>query len=170
VRRLRALVRLDRSGRAPCSVEQIVRETIALCQPDLDHAHIVAHWGAAIKFPLVMVDMLQIEQTLLNLMKNSIEAIAEGKHRNGVIDIEAVLHNRDMVEIQVADNGPGFPPDCKDPFLPFVSQKREGLGIGLRLCRSIIEAHGGRLWLNRDAARGAEVCFTLPIAQEIQDG
>lgn len=167
VRRLRALVRLDRSGRAPCNVEQIVREAIALCQPGLDHGQIVVQWGAATRLPLVMVDMLQIEQTLLNLMKNSIEAIAEGKRRNGVIDIAAVLRNRDMVEIRVADNGPGFPPDCKDPFLPFVSRKREGLGVGLRLCRSIIEAHGGRLWLNRDAARGAEVCFTLPIAKEI---
>jgi two-component system sensor kinase FixL len=74
-----------------------------------------------------------------------------------------------MVEIQVADNGPGFPPDFIDPFLPFTSQKTEGLGIGLSLCRSIVEAHGGRLWLNRDV-RGAEVRFTLPVAKEVQHG
>jgi two-component system, LuxR family, sensor kinase FixL len=166
VRRLRALVRLDRSARAPCSVEQIVMEAIALCQPALDHNHIVVHWAVLAKLPRVMVDMLQIEQTLLNLMKNSIEAILEDKQRNGVIVIEAVLQHSDMVEIKVADNGPGFPPDLVDAFLPFTSKKAEGLGIGLPLCRSIIEAHGGRLWLNR-GARGADIRFTLPVAEEV---
>jgi C4-dicarboxylate-specific signal transduction histidine kinase len=75
VRRLRALVRLDRSGRVPCSVERIVRETIALCQPDLDRGDIVVRCSVAAHLPPIMVDMLQIEQTLLNLMRNSIEAI-----------------------------------------------------------------------------------------------
>jgi len=88
-----------------------------------------------------MVDVLQIQQTLLNLMWNSIEAITEAEHRDGAISIEAVSGDRNRVEIRVADNGPGFPPDFMDPFLPFASQKAEGLGIGLSLCRSIIEAH-----------------------------
>ena len=165
VRRLRALIRLDRSGRAPCGVDRIVEEAIALCQPALDRNQVVVHWSAATKLPLVTVDMLQIEQVLLNLMRNSIEAVAEGKRFNGVIDIRATMNDREMVEIKVADNGPGFPSDPIDPFLPFSSQKPEGLGIGLRLCRSIVEAHGGRLWLNRDV-RGAEVRFTLPVAKE----
>jgi two-component system, LuxR family, sensor kinase FixL len=166
VRRLRALVRLDRTARAPCSVEQIVKDSIALCQPGLDHTHIIVRWTAPAKLPRVMVDILQIEQTLLNLIKNSIEAISENKHRNGVIDIKAVLQHSDMVEIQVADNGPGFSPDFADAFLPFTSKKAEGLGVGLPLCRTIVEAHGGLLWLNREA-RGAEVRFTLPVAKEI---
>ena len=169
VRRLRALVRLDRSGRVPCSVERIVKETIALCQPALDRSHIAVHWRVAATLPPVMVDMLQIQQTLLNLMRNSIEAITEAQHRDGAISIEAVSDNHNRVEIRVADNGPGFPPDFMDPFLPFASEKAEGLGIGLPLCRSIVEAHGGRLWLNRDA-RGAVVHFTLPVAKEIQHG
>src|SRR5262249_58323242 len=63
VRRLRALVRLDRSGRVPCSVERIVRETIALSQPALDRSHIAVRWSVAAQLPPVMVDMLQIEQT-----------------------------------------------------------------------------------------------------------
>jgi two-component system, LuxR family, sensor kinase FixL len=170
VRRLRALVRLDRSARASCSVERIVRETIALCQPALDRSHIAVIWDVDTTLPPVMADMLQIGQTLLNLLRNSIEAIAESKHRSGVITIEAVLDDRHRVEIRVADNGPGFPPDfMDDPFLPLASQKAEGLGIGLPLCRSIVEAHGGRLWLDRNA-RGAAVHFTLPVAKEYQHG
>jgi signal transduction histidine kinase len=167
VRRLRALIRLDRSGRAPCNVEKIVKQAVALCQPALDRSQVVVHWNAAAKLPLVMVDTLQIEQVLLNLLRNSIEAVAEDKRCDGVINIRAATHDGEWVELQVIDNGPGFPSDSIDPFLPFTSQKPEGLGIGLRLCRSIVEAHGGRLWLNR-GARGAEVHFTLPIAKELR--
>jgi two-component system, LuxR family, sensor kinase FixL len=170
VRRLRSLVRLDRSGRAPCSVERIVKETIALCRPALDRSHIDVRWSVDTRLPPVMVDSLQIGQTLLNLMRNSIEAITETGRANGVIVIRAALNDGNDVEIGVADNGPGFPPDFVDnPFLPLASQKAEGLGMGLPLCRSIVEAHGGRLWLNRNA-RGGDVRFTLPAAKEWQHG
>jgi len=165
VRRLRALFRLDRSGRATCSVEEIITETVALCQPALDRSRSVVRWSAAADIPSVMVDMLQIEQTLLNIVRNSIEAIEESSHGKGLINIEAASRGGREVEIWVADNGPGFPSDFTDRFLPFGSRKKEGLGIGLSLCRSIVEAHGGRLWLNRKA-RGAEVHFTLPAAEE----
>jgi two-component system sensor kinase FixL len=166
VRRLRALVRLDRSARAPCNVERIITRTVALCQPALDRSRSVVRWTTAANLPSVMVDMLQIEQTLLNIMRNSMEAIEESDHPNGVINIEAASKDPRVVEIRVVDNGPGFPSDFIDPFLPFTSRKKEGLGIGLSLCRSIVEAHGGRLWLNRDTG-GADVRFTLPVAEEI---
>jgi two-component system sensor kinase FixL len=170
VRRLRALVRLDRSARAPCSVERIVKEAIALCQPNLDRGQIAVRSSVGANLPLVMVDMLQIEQTLINLMRNSIDAITEARQANGTISIAAVYDEGDSVEIRVADNGPGFPPGFLDnPFLPFASEKAQGLGVGLPLCRSIVEAHGGRLWLTRNV-RGALVHFTLPAAKEIQDG
>ena len=167
VRRLRALVRLDRSSRAACRVEHIVKETIDLCQPDLDRIHVAARSVLAPDLPPVMVDMLQIEQALLNLLRNSIEAI--GDTARGAITVEAVPAG-DFVEMAVRDSGPGFPPDLvANPFLPFASTKAEGLGIGLALCRSIIEAHGGRLWLDGDAP-GGTVCFTLPIVKAAGDG
>jgi two-component system sensor kinase FixL len=163
VRRLRALVRLDRSSRAACRVEHIVKETIDLCRHDLDRIQVTARTVIAADLPPVMVDMLQIEQALLNLLRNSIEAI--GETGRGSISIEAALEGDDFVEIRVRDSGPGFPPDLvANPFLPFASTKAEGLGIGLALCRSIIEAHGGRLRLNGDSPGGA-VHFTLPIVK-----
>jgi signal transduction histidine kinase len=170
VRRLRALVRLDRSGRTPCSVERIVRETIALCQPDLDRGHVAVRSSVAPHLPPVMADMLQVEQTLLNLVRNSIEAITEARQGNGIISIEAVYGEGDKVEIRVADNGPGFPASFLDsPFLPLASEKAQGLGVGLPLCRSIVEAHGGQLWFTRNT-KGALVHFTLPVAREGHNG
>jgi len=163
VRRLRALVRLDHSNRVACRVDHLIRETIDLCRPDLERLAVSVHLTTAADLPPVMVDMLQIEQVLLNLMRNSMEAIGDVGH--GTISIEAALTGAEFVEIRVGDTGPGFPSQlAANPFLPFSSTKQEGLGIGLPLCRSIIEAHGGRIWLDANAI-GAAVHFTLPIAK-----
>lgn len=160
VKRLRALFRLDRTNRAACRVNRIVRETIDLCQPDLDRARLTVQLLIPAGLPAVMVDVLQIEQALLNLVRNSIEAIGKSA---GTITIEAELRDTEFIEITVGDSGPGFPPDrAVNPFLPLSSTKKEGLGIGLSLCRSLIEAHGGRIWLDADAP-GAAMHFTLPI-------
>jgi signal transduction histidine kinase len=159
-------VRLDRSSRTPCNIERIIKETVALCRPALEQHHIGILSSVDPRLPPVTADALQIGQTLLNLMRNAIDALAEARRAGGMITIEAMFNDGDEVEVRVADNGPGFPPDFADnPFLPLTSRKAEGLGIGLSLCRSIIEAHGGRLWLDRHA-RGGDVHFTLPAAQE----
>lgn len=170
VRRLRALVRLDRTSRAPCSVDLIVKETLALCQPDLDRIDAGARVLLADGLPPVMVDILQIEQALLNLVRNSIEAIGDAKQSHGSISIDASVAGGGFVEISVRDSGPGFPPDLLDsPFLPFSSTKSQGFGFGLPLCKSIIEAHGGRLWLDGNS-HGATVHFTLPVAKTSEHG
>ena len=170
VRRLRALVRLDRGSRVPCSVERIVNETLALCQPDLDRIHASCRAVIPSGLPPVMVDILQIEQALLNLLRNSIEAIGEAGGVQGSIAIEAMAAGADFVEIRVSDSGPGFPAERLDnPFLPLSSSKAEGLGFGLPLCKSIIEPHGGRLWLDGNAG-GAIVHFTLPAIKAPHDG
>ena len=169
VRSLRALVRLDASNRAPCGVDRIVRETLALCRPELDRIHATARTVLRNDLRPVMVDILQIEQALLNLLHNSIEAIGEDKSPRGSILIEAFAADEDFVEIRVSDNGPGFPSDLvEDSFLPLSSTKPEGLGFGLPLCKSIVEVHGGRLWLDRNPS-GAVVHFTLPVAKASSD-
>jgi len=165
VRRLRALVRLDRSNRAPVDVDRIVRETLALAQPDLDRIHADTRVHVAPDLPLVMVDLLQVEQALLNLVRNAIEAIGAVGQPRGVVTIEAAATDAGFIELRVSDTGPGFPPDLADgAFLPLASTKTEGLGFGLPLCKSIVEAHGGRLWLGAGAG-GAAIHFTLPAAK-----
>ena len=165
VRQLRALVRLDRSSRAPCRLTQITEEAIELCRPDLERAHVTVEAKIAPDLPPVMADLLQIEQVLINLLRNSIEAISERGSPRGTILIEAKPADEDFIEVRVIDSGPGFPPQFREgAFLPLSSHKAEGLGIGLSLCRSIVEAHGGKLWLD-DSAQGAAICFTLPAAR-----
>lgn len=170
IRRLRALVRLDRSNRAPFAFERLVKEAIELCRPDLDRANVTARFRQPADLPPVLVDMLQIEQVLVNLMRNAVEAIAESGSLQGAIRIEARPADREFVEVRVIDSGPGFPRDqIECGFLPLSSGKADGLGVGLPLCKSIVEAHGGRLWLDA-ISHGASIRFTLPIATKSDDG
>jgi two-component system sensor kinase FixL len=165
VRHLRALVRLDRSNRAPCRFEQILQEALELCGPALDRTGVTVRTDVAADLPRIMVDLLQVEQVLINLLRNAIEAI--GNMRGSVV-IAAKPFDAEFIEIRVVDTGPGFPPQLlESAFLPLSSSKAEGLGIGLPLCRSIVEAHGGRLWID-DRAQGGAVHFTLPIAKTIK--
>jgi len=165
IRRLRALVRLDRSNRALVPFERIAEGMIDLCKPDLDQARVAAHANLAADLPPVMVDVLQIEQVLLNLVRNSIEAISDGGATGGSIWIKARRANNDFIEVHVLDSGPGFSLErIEMAFLPLSSSKPYGLGVGLSLCRSIVDAHGGRLWLE-PRHHGASVHFTLPIAK-----
>jgi signal transduction histidine kinase len=169
VRHLRALVRLDRSNRAPCRLEQIVQETLELCQPDLDRMHVTTRTIIPADVPRVMVDLLQIEQVLINLLRNAIEAIGESESFRGTVLIEAKIFDAEFVEVRVVDSGPGFPRQLpENAFLPLASKKAEGLGIGLTLCRSIVEAHSGKLWLD-DSAQGGAVHFTLPVAKSAHE-
>lgn len=166
VRRLRALVRLDQSGRAPIQLERIVAETLDLCRPDLDQNAIRVRVALESNLPAVMVDLLQVEQVFLNLMRNAIDAMKEAGHKGGAIEIEARQIDSETIEISLSDTGPGFPAELlADNFPPFSSTKIEGLGVGLALSRSIIEAHGGRLSTG-GGAHGAVVRFTLPIATQ----
>jgi two-component system, LuxR family, sensor kinase FixL len=163
IRRLRALVTLDRSNREQCKLHRIIQDTIKLCQPDLDRSNVKLGLVFATGAPTVMIDVLQFQQVLLNLIRNSIEAIAEcNDDRRRSIWIKTKLVEGGFVEIEVADSGPGFPSEfTRDSFLPLTSTKPGGLGIGLPLCTTIVEAHGGTLWFDIDAPGGA-VHFTLP--------
>jgi signal transduction histidine kinase len=165
VRRLRALVRLDRSNRAPCKVDRIFKETIDLCRSDIDRHNIAIRVAVAPETPPVMIDLLQIEQVLINLVRNAVQAMEEQTTARGTVVLEANPTTDGFVEIVVSDTGPGFPRQMMDnAFLPLSSVKADGLGIGLPLCKSIVEAHGGRISL-ASSTKGARVRFTLPIAR-----
>jgi two-component system sensor kinase FixL len=110
----------------------------------------------------ILVDRIQIEQVLLNLLRNSLEALSEAGSPNPRVDISAALEGS-LVEISVDDNGPGVPADIVDRlFEPFVTTKSRGMGLGLTISRSIVEAHGGRLACTRRADNGCSFTITLP--------
>lgn len=162
VRQLRALIRLDQSGRAPVSFERVVRETLDLYRPALDRHGIAVRVALDADLPPVMIDLLQIEQVLLNLLRNAAEAMAEAG-RGGTIVIAASVAGAREVAVEVRDTGPGFPPEFAADLPLLSSRKAEGLGVGLSLCRSIVEAHGGRIAMANEGG-GAVVRFTLPVA------
>jgi two-component system, LuxR family, sensor kinase FixL len=164
VRRLRTLMTLDKSDRALATVGRIVNETVDLCQPELRQRRISCRIILEGNLPPVIVDLLQIEEVLLNLVRNATEAIDQTGHVGGMITIEAKRVKSRNVELSVRDTGPGFS-DGQATLPPFATTKPQGIGIGLSLSRRIIEAHGGQLTVGNDA-HGAVVRFTLPVARE----
>jgi signal transduction histidine kinase len=163
VRQLRALIRLDQSNRAPVSIDRIVRETIDLYRPELDRSAVAIRLAIDPSMPPVMVDLLQIEQVMLNLLKNAVEAMRDASS-GGAITIKATRQSPAHLLVTVQDSGPGFTPAMLDSGPAFnASNKTEGLGIGLSLCRSIVESHGGEMHMSNTGG-GACVTFTLPVA------
>jgi signal transduction histidine kinase len=164
VRRLRQLIQLGRSEIAPVAMSRIVPESLELLRPEIERHNITVREQLSRDLPPVMADILQVEQVLINLVRNSIEAISGAEVPRGQVIIEALPSGADLVEVRVRDNGPGFEREQLEASpQPFATTKADGLGVGLALSRSIVEAHGGRLWLGA-SAQGAVVHFTLPAA------
>jgi two-component system, LuxR family, sensor kinase FixL len=165
IRRLRALVRLGRSDMSPVCIARVVHEALDLVRPVLERSSIAISVEVENGLPPVMADRIQIEQMLINLLRNAAEAIAGSARPGGRISLEAVKTGPRLLEIRVRDTGPGFPAGLAngEPVL-FASSKADGLGVGLSLCRSIAEAHGGRLRVE-SCTGGALASFTLPIAE-----
>ena len=164
VRRFREFIRLGRSETTPLTVDQLVREAQSFCRPELERHGVELDTRLARNLPLVTVDTLQIEQVIVNLVRNAVEALSHAGRLDGRVTIEAESNAPGTVEIRVRDNGPGFDVDlAEQPITPFATTKHDGLGLGLSLARSIVEAHGGKLRIE-SSPRGATVSFTLQSA------
>jgi signal transduction histidine kinase len=117
--------------------------------------------------PVVLADSIQIQQVLLNLVRNAIEAIAMSGAGERRVRLATRASGDELIEIAVSDTGPGLAAaDLEKVFEPFYTTKPEGIGIGLALSRSIVDAHGGRLWATADSGPGVTFRLTLPIAHE----
>ena len=164
VRRLRDLIRLGRGATEVVNLPAAIDEALLHCGPELDRQGVRIDVHAGPDLPEVAADPLQLQQVLINLMRNSVEALAGAGRRDGRIGIEARPQGAAEVLVSVRDDGPGFAPDVvAAATTPFATTKAEGLGLGLALARSIVEAHGGRLSIDSDR-RGAVVAFSLPVA------
>ena len=112
----------------------------------------------------VLADKVQIQQVILNLMRNAMEAMQEVVRRE--LRISTRIVDEGTVEIEVADSGPGIAPEIAAKlFQPFMTTKRHGMGVGLSISRTIVEAHGGRIWFEPGEAGGTEFHFTLPSGE-----
>ncbi|HSY32653.1 MAG TPA: PAS domain-containing protein [Verrucomicrobiae bacterium] len=165
ISRIRGLFKQEESERGSLDVNEVIGEMISLLRSEAGRHAISVHAELAPDLPKVNADRVQLQQVLMNLMLNGIEAISEGK-AEGQLTIRSQRNPEDLVLISVSDTGVGLPSDrAHKVFDAFFTTKPQGTGMGLSLSRSIIEAHGGRLWATGNPDRGATFQFTLPIEQ-----
>jgi PAS domain S-box-containing protein len=166
VSRIRHLFKKGTSERELVDVNDVIREMIVLLRGETTRYNIIVGMELAADLPQVMVDRVQLQQVLMNLMINGIEAMkdAEGTRE---LDISSQQTQNEEIVVSVSDNGVGLPPQHTEQiFNAFFTTKPHGTGMGLRISRSIVESHGGRLWAANNSPRGASFCFTLPSKAE----
>jgi C4-dicarboxylate-specific signal transduction histidine kinase len=165
IEHLRNLFILGRAELAPAPVSLLIEESIKLVRPELARASVRIETEIARGVPDVMVDLLQAEQLVTNLLRNAIEAMRDTPAPKRRIRVTASGHGPAEVEIRISDSGPGFPAGFRlATNVPNLTTKPEGLGIGLTLCHSIVEAHGGRMSISEAGVPGT-VSFTLKAAR-----
>ena len=171
--RIRSFVKRSEPNRSLSDVSGMVNESLELAEIELRRRHVrLSHYVAA-RLPQLMVDPILIEQVLINLMKNAAESIDNAKRPADKRHVElkvvpAVVDDKPVVEFSVTDSGQGLPPEAIDRvYEAFFSTKVEGMGIGLNLCRSIIESHQGRIaaenLYNADEVTGCRFSFWIPV-------
>jgi signal transduction histidine kinase len=169
VRRLRNFIQAGRSETAAVAVGKLLDEALTNCRPELDKHGVTPQLRLRRDLPLVTADAMQIGQVIVNLVRNSAEALTDAGRYDGKLIVEADRDGPDSVIISVRDNGPGFDPDLVDrASTPFTTTKQDGLGLGLSIVRSIVEAHGGRLSIESSAS-GATVSFTLRAVNDREE-
>jgi C4-dicarboxylate-specific signal transduction histidine kinase len=162
VKRVRLLFKKDTLQRELVDLNEIIREMVLLLHSEAIQYGILVRAELAADLPQVMGDRVQLQQVLMNLMMNSIDAMKDMDGRRSLA-IQSQRGEDDQVLISVSDTGVGLPPRQADKiFNAFFTTKTYGTGMGLRISRSIVESHGGRLWAADNPPRGARFSFTLP--------
>lgn len=171
IRHLRDFSRRRAFHRSTIQITEVVSEAAAFVAAEARPHNVQIELHLDDGLPPVLGDTIQIEQVLVNLMRNAIEAMEGTDEKARKLDIFASSREPDMVEVAIQDTGRGLPEgDADRIFEPFFSTKSEGMGIGLGISRSIIEVHGGRLWASPAPSGGAIFRFTLPAGKAAGNG
>ena len=164
IRRIRALMKRQAPRKEWLEINETILEVIALAHYQLRRSEILLETRLGRDLPLVRCDRVQLQQVLLNLIINAIEAMSGIKERPRELTIVSASDGPDTVSVEVRDSGTGLDPEhAPHLFEPFYTTKAEGLGIGLSISRSIAEAHGGRLSAAANAPHGTVFLFSLPV-------
>src|SRR5712691_260738 len=162
VDRIRALIKKVPARNASLDMNETILETIALTSNEMLRHRVLLQTELADGLPRIWGDRVQLQQVILNLIMNAIEAMSEVSEGSRELVIRTSMNAPDGVIVAVRDSGPGLNPESLDHlFDPFYTTKPAGMGMGLSICRSITEAHGGRLWATANSPRGAVFQFTL---------
>ncbi len=169
IRRMRDMVKKSDPNRQPIALGELLEEARAFADIEAQRTGTQIVVDLPENLPKIVVDRIMIEQVLLNLIKNGIESMHDTPFDRRRLSISARQIDERLLQVDIADNGHGLPvEDVEKIFAPFYTTKQEGMGIGLAICRSIIEFHQGRLWVEARHEGGTVFRFTVPI-EEIDD-
>ena len=169
--RIRALVKKVSPRRELLDINEVIREVIALTQTEVQHNRVRLQTRLADDLPLVSADRVQLQQVIMNLIINAIEAMAASSDGRRELTIVSGMDNTSGVSVEVQDTGPGLDPEELDRlFQSFYTTKPDGIGMGLAISRSIAEAHGGQLSAAPNQPHGAVFRFTLPAEEKSSEG
>ena len=167
IRTIRALARKATPETTRFDINAAVADVLTLTRGELQRHDILLETELSADLEPVLGDPGQVQQVVLNLIVNGVEAMTEGMHGSRVLRVSSRMAGPGDVLIAVADTGTGLDPTKMDCiFDAFFTTKSEGMGMGLSICRSIVEAHGGRLWASSNSPRGSIFQFTLPSAAD----
>ena len=163
ITRIRALIKKAPARKDRLDINEAIREVIALTRGEAVKTGVSVQTDLVEGLPLIHGDRVQLQQVVLNLIINALEAMSGVSDGARHLLVSTGKADSDCVLVTVHDSGPGFAPQSAEHiFAPFYTTKSTGLGMGLSICRSIIDAHGGRLWASANPPRGAVVQFTVP--------
>jgi len=167
ITRIRALIKKTPPHKDWLDINDTIRDVLALARSEVQRHGVVVETHLAEEVPLVRADRIQIQQVLLNLLINALEALSGVGDGPREVEVRSEPDAASGVLVTVRDSGPGLDPQRLDRlFEAFYTTKPQGLGLGLAISRRIIEAHGGRLWATANVPHGAVVQFTVPWGSE----
>jgi two-component system sensor kinase FixL len=165
--KLRDFLRKDEVSKSELSINDVVSSTLKLVEADARAEGVPIHTELADDLPATSGDLIQLQQVLMNLTRNAVDAMEDSPSKDEGVIIQTSQPTPGEVQVSVLDHGHGVPPQlAKSIFHPFVTTKRDGLGVGLAISRTIIRAHDGELFCRRNPIGGAIFGFSLPVADE----
>ena len=166
IARIRALLKKGESSRTPLDINQVIQETVKLARGEMLQRRVSFQTELAAGLPLIPADRVQLQQVLLNLITNALDAMSAVRDRPRLLHIRTDMPEAGAARVAVQDAGIGIDPQQAERlFQAFFTTKPNGLGMGLSISRSIVEAHGGRLWAAPNNGPGATFQFTLPVEE-----
>jgi PAS domain S-box-containing protein len=166
IARIRGFIKKAPAEKTELDVNEVIQEVLALAGHEFRKNQILVECQLANSLPLMRADRVQLQQVLLNLIMNGIEAITGATNQPRVLGVASRIDESGNVLVEVRDSGAGLGLEADRLFTPFFTTKANGMGMGLPISRSLIEGHGGRLWASPNSPHGAVFSFTLPAVSE----